>query len=506
MMRPKWYQALIGGVIWTLGLVFLGFRLYVYYSRWNNDLGISIFDGHLPPVPQYQDTDSASQNPSTSDPELLKPLQDSTQEDIVDKPSVPRPTETGPTGEWSLAWNNKSIWPDWSSTSSTPNGATKSLPTHSISHEELYRYVHSIMHFNDEWPFERVSCPSGMGSRYDKLKGDRDGSGKARYFFALNLLDAADALPRLMSTIIETIKYLGPERCAISIVDGGSQDGTWEILTVIKSRIDDLGAQFFLATSRHSSDDAQSGQNATLADLRNQVLEPLKAKDVEPSHSLSSVYSSEAVVIFLDDIAVCPEDILELVFQHVNQGAQMTCAFDWVLNGTVFHDVWESRSLAGNTFFEVPHDGSLTHSNDMFFDDAPNKRRYKKFQPLQVYSCWGGMVTLNATSFAEDTVKFRTTEQTDSDCYMGESMLLAKDLFSQGLGKILAVPSVNVAYSDDEATETKQIRGYVSDHINHDLAELDAKEIVQWQRDPPELVKCLPLSEQVAWTEWIQSV
>jgi alpha-1,3-mannosyltransferase len=78
-------------------------------------------------------------------------------------------------------------------------------------------------------------------------------------------------------------------------------------------------------------------------------------------------------------------------------------------------------------------------------------------------------------------------------------------MYSQGLGKILAVPSVNVAYSDNEATETKHIRGYVGDHINTSSQKLNEYEVVQWQTAPPDMIKCLAHSDQLAWTEWTES-
>ena len=78
------------------------------------------------------------------------------------------------------------------------------------------------------------------------------------------------------------------------------------------------------------------------------------------------MFSPDALIIFINDVALWPEDILELVFQHVHQHAHMTCAFDWISDGTLFYDVWVSRSLIGNTAFEIPHDGSWSCSQDLF--------------------------------------------------------------------------------------------------------------------------------------------
>lgn len=497
IMRHKLYQALLGGVAIIMGLVFLGTKLVMYYTRWNDELGISIFNGKLPTIPQYDQVADSSNGPLIPDNEIPTPVQDAATDNIPNESfaSTSTAVPTGSSGsfrEFSPEWNNKSTWPQWSK------------PTNRISHERVDRYVHSILNFRDEWPYERVSCPADIADRYQTLR-DMENDSPVRYFFALNPYEALDTLPRLMSSIVETVKYLGAKHCAISIVDGGSEDGTWDVLTALKPFLDNIGVQYFLATSSQTLVDGDDTSQENLATLRNKALQPLKAEEVEPFHALARMYSPEAVVIFLDDIAMCPEDILELLFQHVNQGAHMTCGFDWIFNGTVFHDVRESRSLAGNTFFEIPPDGSLDGSDDMFFDDRLNKPRYDSFLPLQVYSCWGGMVTLNAVSFAEDTVRFRPAEQTDADCYMGEPMLLAKDLYSQGLGKILAVPSVNVAYSDNEATETKHTRGYVGDHVNALNQKLDENETIQWQTAPPDMIKCLVHSDQLAWTEWAES-
>ncbi|KAJ6095362.1 hypothetical protein N7486_006108 [Penicillium sp. IBT 16267x] len=509
-MRYRLYQALLGGVAIVMGLVFLGTKLvtyYTYYNPWNDDLGLSIFNGKLPTIPQYDRIAEPAHGPLIPGTQIPDPVQDASTEKITSEhpASTSTAAPTGSSGsfqEFDPEWNNKSTWPQWSKHHKAAN-LSQATPTNRISHERIDRHVHSILDFRDNWPFERVSCPANIVDRYQMLR-DTDDNGQVRYFFALNPYEALDALPRLMSSIIETVKYLGAKHCAISIVDGGSEDGTWEVLAALKPFLDNMGVQYFLATSDPTfvGDDTN---RETPANLRNQALQPLKTKEVEHLDALAGMYSPEAVVIFLDDIAMCPEDILELVFQHVNQKAQMTCAFDWIFKGTVFHDVWESRSLAGNTFFEIPPDGSLADSDDMFFDNQTNKRRYDNFQPLQVYSCWGGMVTLNAVSFAENIVRFRPAEQTDADCYMGEPMLLADDLFSQGLGKILAVPSVNVAYSDNEATETKHTRGYVSDHVNTSRESLYEDEMVQWQIAPPDMIKCLAHSDQLAWTEWTES-
>src|SRR2546421_12147992 len=53
---------------------------------------------------------------------------------------------------------------------------------------------------------------------------------KPKYFFALDLHECAPLLPRLLGSVIETIRFLGPSNCVLSIVEGRSHDGTYEIL------------------------------------------------------------------------------------------------------------------------------------------------------------------------------------------------------------------------------------------------------------------------------------
>jgi alpha-1,3-mannosyltransferase len=53
------------------------------------------------------------------------------------------------------------------------------------------------------------------------------------------------------------------------------------------------------------------------------------------------------------------EDILELIHQRLLQKADMTCAMDWIYGGATFYDVWVSRAMNGDQFFEVPQSGQL---------------------------------------------------------------------------------------------------------------------------------------------------
>ncbi|KAJ5894955.1 hypothetical protein N7495_006646 [Penicillium taxi] len=494
MVRPRHYQFLTAAATIAFGLWFLTSRLRVLQIDWGKHSGIDLFDGSLPPVPNY-DPENEAELYDTDPTEPESGYQATTTENELVK--APSPTSAL---EWNSGWDDQEPWPEWSQTTTTTSSESPQPTTH-VSQEELEKYLHAILDYKDT-SFEQVPCPVNIGNRYKELQATASGNGQIRYFFALDLYQSAAIIPRLFSSIIEAIRFLGPEHCAISIVEGRSEDGTYEILAALKSRVEVMGAHVFLSTSTINPLNGKLNRIEALSKLRNKALDPLKAQG--PSGlmpELADMYSPEAVIIFINDIALCPEDILELVFQHVNQEAHMTCAFDWIFNGTLFYDSWVSRSLVGNTFFEVPHDGSWDYSKDMFFDDPESKSRYEAFQPVQVYSCWGGMVTLDAVSFAEDTIKFRSSEE--GECYMGEPTLLGKDLYRLKLGKILAIPSVNVAYSDKEAVGTKYVRGHVSDHVNVTMSVMHKEEKVKWKVAPPGMVKCLPNFNQPSWSESI---
>ncbi|KUI71252.1 hypothetical protein VM1G_11763 [Cytospora mali] len=49
--------------------------------------------------------------------------------------------------------------------------------------------------------------------------------------------------------IVETIRFLGPENCALSIVEGNSGDGTPEVLAAIRPEIEALGTEYFFQSS-----------------------------------------------------------------------------------------------------------------------------------------------------------------------------------------------------------------------------------------------------------------
>lgn len=488
------YNWVLASII-ALGLVFTVLLLTQRHEKDIRNAGVAIFKGNLPPVPNY--VNGPVHASAYSEPKTTHTLTDSSIEGTA--------TSKAAAVQWDPAWDDKSKWPKWSRpfTNSPLNATSNSTVTNStsMSRHIIDQYVRSILDFEDDETFDRLSCPSSVGSRYSQLREVADTSGQVRYFFALSMGESARVISRMMSTVVEAIRFFGPEHCAVSIVVEKSDDGTSEILAELKPRVEAIGARYFLNEVRPIARNLTDlDKDKHVAELRNKVLEPLKVQGDGARglmDDLAGVYSPEALVIVVDQIALCPEDILELVFQHVRQGASMACPLAWTGNGTQYGDFLVSRSLAGDTFFEIPHDGSLAYSQDLFWNDEVSQLRFNTSLPFQVFSCWGGMVTLDAAPFAENTFRFQSSRP--GECQMASPMLLARDMWRRGRARILAVPSINVARFDEEAVGAKALRGYVSDHVDSLQPRLNQTEFISWQKKPPGMIKCMPDLKHSKW-------
>ena len=333
--------------------------------------------------------------------------------------------------------------------------------------------------------FDRLVCPAPITSRYHHLRGN-----STQYFFGLDVYQNAAVLPRLIGSIVDAIRFLGPGNCALSIVEGRSGDGTYETLTLLQSKMAELGVAFFLTTNEIDPWAPGGDRIDALATLRNQALLPL----VQEVHR----YSEDTTIVFLNDVAVCMEDILELIHQHIYQNAHMICGMDWVYvgNDPTFHDVWIARGMNGDTFFDIPEDGNWNSAWNLFWNNEYAKSRWITNRPFQVFSCWNGAVAFTAKPILERTISFRKPYK--GECYQGEPQLFCKDLWNNGYKRIAVVPSINLEYNDNDARRIKEAKGYVQHFVGNE----DQSARIQWQPEPPSLVKCMPNYENQFWLPW----
>jgi alpha-1,3-mannosyltransferase len=63
-------------------------------------------------------------------------------------------------------------------------------------------------------------------------------------------------------------------------------------------------------------------------------------------------------VNFINDVSLCAEDILKLIYQRVVQNADVTCAMNWqgysCNADPTFYNVRVCRTVTGDFFFDVP--------------------------------------------------------------------------------------------------------------------------------------------------------
>ena len=379
------------------------------------------------------------------------------------------------------------------------SSVTASLVRNATFFRELApSYIKAILDPVDE-KFDRLRCPTPSPERYRYLKSDhrtdnlKSVDGQKRYFFALNLRQSIGVLPKLIASIVETVRFLGPESCTLSVVEGNSDDGTFDVLEALRKDMRNLGLEYHLQTSE--IDPKQGDRIEGLAALRNLALEPLIK---EPAR-----YSPDTAVIFSNDVAICMEDLLELVHQRVFQQADMTCAMDWsdIDPAPIFYDIWIARAINGDTFWEIPPDGGWRYSANLFWNHAVSRQRYDQHKAFQVFACWNGAVVFTAKPIIENQIRFRRSKP--EECYSGEPRLFCKDLWMNGYSRIAVVPSVNLEYSDEKARKAKELHGYVSDAVKGENRD-DISLRIEWDAKPPEKVKCMADFADQSWVPWNQ--
>ena len=390
--------------------------------------------------------------------------------------------------------------------------------------------------------FDRMSCPPLNETRYGYLRPPED-SAQHHYLFALNLREIIGLAPRLLGSLIEAIRFLGPRHCALSIVEGNSRDGTLELLRLLAEPLATLGVPYWLVTS--PLDPTASDRITKLAILRALAVEPITGplpaslRDAEvmdadgraeprrpntywsiPANNITDIratLASDATVLFINDVSACAEDLLELAHQRLQQHADMVCGMDWAHNGETysptkdtvfFYDAWVARAIDGDTFFTIdPEELSWADAPNLFPTEPVARARMAAGLPFQVFSCWNGAVAFVAAPIFHGEVGFRWPHR--RECYQGEVQLFCKDLWAAGHGKIAVVPSVNLHYGDARGRQTKAQKGYVSDFVSGKISNGSAAagvdEAISWV-GPPDLVKCMPDFGQQRWLPWNESL
>jgi alpha-1,3-mannosyltransferase len=213
------------------------------------------------------------------------------------------------------------------------------------------------------------------------------------------------------------------------------------------------------------------------------------------------------------------EDILELIHQRVLHKADMTCVMDWIYGGASFYDVRVSRAMNGDQFFEIRQSGSWEFADNLFWNHPASREAWEAKKPFQVYSCWNGATAFTTKPIIEHKVKFRTVmrgkggDSNDKECYMSEPMLFCavrfcKDMWYEGYGRVVVIPSMNGGYDDEDSGKVRQVHGWTGEWFEMEQAMWREKRdaLIEWEAGPPPVVKCVPAYERPMWVPWDQGL
>lgn len=341
-------------------------------------------------------------------------------------------------------------------------------------------------------------CEEIDDNRYGLLK-----ELKLQILLAGNTYNSAKILPTQIRSILRLITYLPNTRFGVSVHESGSSDKTATLLDQVLRRIlVFIGVeeeQIYITTDRVRPDWKHKDRIEILANLRNQAASLLWTQK-------KRTYD---FVLFFNDVFFCGRDLLELILQHVRQEANITCAVDWRTEDR-FYDLWVARDITGNYLTPTIHDAidipdwdrrfppnkwlwEGAPGNLIFINHPPSRRRYDARVPTQVYTCWNGVIILDALPFLKG-IRFRGN--TRASCQDGEANRICKDFWMNNATRVQIVPSVNVAY---EIKDFYKVRG--KNRKREDVEEEIEK--ITWDNVGPKKSRCVNRLYEFWRNDWV---
>lgn len=208
------------------------------------------------------------------------------------------------------------------------------------------------------------------------------------YFVAINLINSEEVLPTIINTLLDVITSLGSARFHVSIYENGSQDSTISQLYLFSKLLDILKVGYTIVSDEESEGQVEGGRINKLAKIRNRAL-------VNLFESPSGTYDR---LIFLNDIILCPSDMLELMLEQEVQEADLSCAMDYKEltikefapdYPQMFYDTWVGRDMQGQHFYKIEKGGNWALPSTPL-QYSPSRYRFENLLPIQVYSCFNG--------------------------------------------------------------------------------------------------------------------
>ena len=269
------------------------------------------------------------------------------------------------------------------------------------------------------------SLCSTIRGQYSSLRG--------KVFIALNVYNSEVSLPYTLDAITTVCRVI---QCQVSIYESRSTDKSVELLDIAREWFTRNGIPFTIVSDRDGRNPlSRNGKHRidVLAAIRNRAIEALV--DAE-------------TVLFLNDVVVCAQQILDLLLMHQHNDADLSCGMDWMWDqrtkGLTFYDNWVARTINGHLFLA---DENLLSAH------APSRDAYDRGDPFQVFACWNGMAAIKSDAFLKHKISFRAAEE--GECNQSEALLFAKDLWKVGMSRVMVVPTINLAYTVEDALQLK---------------------------------------------------
>ena len=306
-------------------------------------------------------------------------------------------------------------------------------------------------------------------SRYDGLKGQTN-----KFLIALNSYQNMDVLPNMIYHWFGLILVLGCENVVFSIYENGSQDLTRGLIRMFRDGLRGLRVGYRMHVDSQKTDWKSVHRIEELAKMRNLALAPIWDKRFG---------SGFEYVVFFNDVVFGLEDVLELVYQAMVQKTALTCGMDYAdwPDGLTYYDVWVGRDLAGRAFYP-PYQGHWQSGQAILQSHVESRARYEEWLPFQVFSCWNGLVVIQAKALVGIN-GFRRSNPLRGECSASECQLLAKDLQQSGHTRVMVVPRVSLTYEHGLYEKIAQFK---------QEPHLSKKELVEFVKGP-EKVACYPL-------------
>ena len=149
--------------------------------------------------------------------------------------------------------------------------------------------------------FDCLSLTSATEQRYAYLRkpySTSEGKIHPKYFFALDLHQVVDTLPQLLGSLLEAMKFLVPHNCVMSIVEGRSTDGTYEVLRALGPELEKLGVRYFLQSS-DIHPQMNGDRIVLLAELRNLALRDIYEQPQSYAPNTTIIFSFILCLVFI---------------------------------------------------------------------------------------------------------------------------------------------------------------------------------------------------------------